>query len=63
MSRDNYADCYLYYRTGELAVFSGHETPEGWTLAHAERLHGGREQAATQRLILEISNRLPFLPI
>ncbi len=62
MGADNYAECYLYYKMGALAVFAGDTTPEGWTLASPERLHAGLDMKLALRMITRMSARIPFIP-
>ena len=62
MFRDNWAACYLYYRTGELAVFAGETTPDGWTLGDQRRLGPELTRDQARARIIESCKRLPFLP-
>jgi hypothetical protein len=62
-SADNYAAQYLYYRTGELAVFTSPPEGEGWKLGSGERLHAGLSRQQVARKIQEMAKGLPFLPI
>ena len=61
--RKEHAAFYVYYRTGELDVSDAEETPEGWTLASAERINPGDTRAQVAAKIATIAQRLPFLPV
>lgn len=60
-SQNPYASLYLYYRRGELGVFS--DLPEGWILGSGERLSPALTRQQVAAKIHAISQRLPFLPV